>query len=138
MSEIENKASPTPQQQQARDRMKQLLGLNDEELDARILKIAEAIKTTKAAQPNATRPPVLHFADTRKYYHIIDGFFEAVIDARDAATPELAKIEAFSNTKQSWYYRSYSIPQAEFDNPEVGPIKVEEWDHNKFVDWLRR
>jgi len=138
MSEIGNKASPTPQQQQARDRMKQLLGLNDEELDARILKIAEAIKATKAAQPNATRLTPLRFTDTRKYYHVIDWVFETVVDARDAATPERAKIEAFSNPKQSWYFRGDSIPTVQGVPQMDTNIKVEEWDHNRFVDWLRR
>jgi len=130
-------SSPTPQQLEARERMKQLLGLDDEALDARILAIAQAIK---AAQPNATRLAALTFAcpvrDTRKYFRIVHDLFETIVDARDAATPELAKIEAFSNPKQSWYYHG-SIPTYEDYNRSF-LVSVEEWDHNKFVDWLRR
>jgi len=132
MSEINQTSSPTPQQLEARERMKALLGVTDEELDARILKIAQAIK---AAQPNAMRSTV-SFNDTRKYYRVVHDLFETIVDARDAATPELAKIEAFSNPKQSWYYHG-SIPTYEDYNRSF-LVSVEEWDHNKFVDWLRR
>ena len=134
MSEINQSNSPTPQQLEARERMKQLLGLDDEALDARILAIAQAIK---AAQPNATlRNALTTFKQVlttppRKYYRVIDGFFETIVDSRDAATPELAKIEAFTNTKQSWYYRGDDLYK-------TFKTCVEEWDHNKFVDWLRR
>ena len=129
MSEINQTSSPTPQQLEARERMKRLLGISDEALDARILAIAQALK---AAQPNAMRSTV-PFNDTRKYYRVVDGFFETIVDSRDAATPELAKIEAFTNTKQSWYYRG--VP---YLTPAQHEADVEEWDHNKFVDWLRR
>ena len=138
MNEIENKASPTPQQQQARDRMKQLLGLNDEELDARILKIAEAIKTTKTAQPNATRLTPLRFTDTRKYYRVIaSGVFECIIDARDAKDEAEAIARAINDTKASWYLVENWREGASagcLELPRVDSIL----DHNKFVDWLRR
>ena len=136
MSEINQTSSPTPQQLEARERMKQLLGVSDEELDARILKIAEAIKI---AQPNATLRNALttfgHALTTppRKYYCVYNGNFETVVDSRDAATPELARQEAFTNTKQAWYYRG--SPNEEHD---ARVSDVQEWDHNKFVDWLRR
>ena len=136
MSEINQTSSPTPQQLEARERMKALLGVTDEELDARILKIAEAIKI---AQPNAilrnslttfkqvlTTPP-------RKYYHIVDGLFETVVDERDASSEKEAVAFAYSYSKQPWYF----VPLKPNEMVNTMP-KHEVWDHNKFVDWLRR
>jgi hypothetical protein len=119
--------------------MKQLLGVSDEELDARILKIAQAIK---AAQPNATRLAALTFAcpvrDTRKYYRVLaSGVFECIIDARDAKDEAEAISRAINDTKASWYlvenWREGSSPGC-LELPRVDSIL----DHNKFVDWLRR
>ena len=135
MSEINQTSSPTPQQLEARERMKQLLGLNDKELDARILKIAQAIK---AAQPNATRLTPLRFTDTRKYYRVIaSGVFECIIDARDAKDEAEAIARAINDTKASWYLVQNWREGASagcLELPRVDSIL----DHNKFVDWLRR
>ena len=134
MSEINQTSSPTPQQLEARERMKQLLGLDDEGLDARILAIAQAIK---AAQPNAMRSTA-SFNDTRKYYRVLaSGVFECIIDARDAKNEAEAITRAINDTKASWYlvenWREGSSPGC-LELPRVDSIL----DHNKFVDWLRR
>ena len=133
MSEINQTSSPTPQQLEARERMKQLLGLDDEGLDARILAIAQAIK---AAQPNATRltPPRYE----RKYYRVLAmGVFECIIDARDAKDEAEAIARAINDTKASWYLVENWREGASagcLELPRVDSIL----DHNKFVDWLRR
>ena len=136
MSEINQTSNPTPQQLEARERMKRLLGISDEALDARILAIAEAIKAAKA-QPNAMRSTV-SFNDTRKYYRVLaSGVFECIIDARDAKNEAEAISRAINDTKASWYlvenWREGSSPGC-LELPRVDSIL----DHNKFVDWLRR
>ena len=137
MSEINQTSSPTPQQLEARERMKRLLGISDEALDARILAIAEAIKAAKA-QPNAMRLTASRFTDTRKYYRVIaSGVFECIIDARDAKDEAEAIARAINDTKASWYLVENWREGASagcLELPRVDSIL----DHNKFVDWLRR
>ena len=133
MSEINQPNSPTPQQQAARELLKTQLGLTDEELDARILAIAQAIK---AAQPNATRLTPTRYE--RKYYRVLAmGVFECIIDARDAKDEAEAVACAINDTKASWYLVENWREGASagcLELPRVDSIL----DHNKFVDWLRR
>jgi hypothetical protein len=110
--------------------MKKLLGLDDEALDARILAIAQAIK---AAQPNAIQLTTTRGFSIRKYYHIVDGLFETVVDERDAPSEKEAVAFAYSYSKQPWYF----VPLKPNEMVNTMP-KHEVWDHNKFVDWLRR
>lgn len=66
--------------------------------------------------------------DLRKYYHVVDGYFECVVDERDATSCE----EAFAVSQTNihpWYFVGHKGELA-------GHVDV--LNHTQYVDWLRK
>lgn len=92
-----------------------------------LAKIRDILSSSTAQTKRAT-----HVSDSTEhtYYYIEHEGYATVVSSRDASSRSEAFNVAFGDKLQPWYVIDGVMGEDD--------VKVQEWSHNDFCDWLRR